>query len=91
MLESIQKVPDDGKIACGIFIDLEKVFDTAFHDNLLENLDHDGVRGITNYCFRSYLSDRSQFVSLNDFNSDCKTIKFGVPQGSRSLAFFNFH
>ena len=48
MLESIQKALDDGKIPCGIFIDLEKVFDTAFHDNLLENLDHDGVRGISN-------------------------------------------
>ena len=48
LLESIQKALDDGKIPCGIFIDLEKVFDTAFHDNLLENLDHDGVRGISN-------------------------------------------
>ena len=30
----------------------------------------------------SFLSDRSQFVSINDFNSDYKTIKYGVPQGS---------
>ena len=32
--------------------------------------------------FKSYLSDRSQFVSINGFNSDYKTIKYGVPQGS---------
>ena len=52
------------------------------HDILLEKLDHYGIRGISNDCFRSYLSDRSQFVSINGFNSDYKTIKYGVPKGS---------
>ena len=28
------------------------------------------------------MSDRSQFVSINGFDSDYKTIKYGVPQGS---------
>ena len=28
------------------------------------------------------MSDRSQFVSINGFNSDYKTIKNGVPEGS---------
>ena len=36
--------------------------------------------GIPDDWFRCYLSDRSQFV--NDFNSDYKTIKYCVPQGS---------
>ena len=52
------------------------------HGILLEKLDHYGIRGISNYWFRSYLSDRSQFVSVNGFISDYKTIKYGVPQGS---------
>ena len=52
------------------------------HDILLEKLDYCGIRGISNDRFRSYLSDRSQFVSINGFNSDYKTIKYGVPQGS---------
>ena len=82
LLEIIQKELDDGQIACGIFIDLEKAFDTVSHDILLEKLDHYGIRGISNDWFRSYLSDRSQFVSINGFNSDYKTIKYGVPQGS---------
>ena len=73
---------DDGQIACGIFIDLEKAFDTVSHDILLEKLDHYGIRGISNDWFRSYLSDRSQFVSINGFNSDYKTIKYGILQGS---------
>ena len=82
MLEIIQKALDGGQIACGIFIGLEKAFDTVSHDILLEKLEHYGIRGISNDWFRSYLSDRSQFVSINGFNSDYKTIKYRVPQGS---------
>ena len=82
MLEIIQKALDDGQIACGIFIDLQKAFDTVSHDILLEKLDHYGIRGISNDWFRSYLSDRSQFVSINGFNCDYKTIKYGISQGS---------
>ena len=40
LLESIQKALDDGQFACGIFIDLEKAFDTVSHDILLEKLNH---------------------------------------------------
>ena len=85
LLESIQKALDDGQFACGIFIDLEKAFDTVSHDILLEKLNHYGIRGIANdYLdrFRSCLSDRTQFVSINGFNSNCKTVKYGVHQSS---------
>ena len=82
MLEIIQKVLDDGQIACVVFIDLEKAFDSVSHDILLEKLDHYGIRDISNDWFRSYLSNRFQFVCINGFNSDYKTIKYGVPQGS---------
>ena len=82
LLEIIQKALDDGQIACGIFIDFEKAFDTVSHDILLEKLDHYGIRGISNDWFRSYLSDRSQYISINGCNSDYRTIKYGVPQGS---------
>ena len=78
LLESIQKALDDGQFACGIFIDLEKAFDTVGHDILLEKLNHYGIRGIANDWFRSYLSDRTQFVSINGFNSGYKTVKYGV-------------
>ena len=80
--ETIQKAVDNGQIGCGIFIDLEKAFDTVSHDILLEKLDHYGIGDISDHWFRSYLCDRSQFVSFNNFNSDCKTIKYGVPQES---------
>ena len=32
--------------------------------------------------FESYLSNRSQYVSINGVNSSCKSVDFGVPQGS---------
>ena len=51
LLEIIQKALDDGQIACGIFIDLGKAFDTVSHDILLEELDHYGIRGISNDWF----------------------------------------
>ena len=82
LLESIQKALDDRQFTCSIFIDLEKAFDTVSHDILLEKLNHYDIRGIANDWFRSYLSDRTQFISINGFNSDYKTVKYGVPQGS---------
>ena len=63
------------------------------HDMLLEKLDRNGIRDISNDWFRFYLSDRFQFVSINDFTSDYKTIKQGVPQGpilGKPLAYLNF-
>ena len=66
LLENIQKALDDGQFACGIFIDLQKAFDTVSRDMLLEKLNHYGVRRvIANGWFRSYLSDRTRFVSIN--------------------------
>ena len=43
LLEIIQKTLDVGQIACGIFTDLAKAFDTVSHDILLEKLEHCGI------------------------------------------------
>ena len=80
------------KFACGIFICIKKALDTASYDILLEKRNHYGIRGISNDGLRSYLSDRTQFVSINSFNSDYKTVKYGAPQDSVLvlLLFLNF-
>ena len=40
MTEKIRHALDAGKVSCGIFIDLQKAFDTVNHDILIEKLRH---------------------------------------------------
>ena len=80
--EKIREALDTGHFACGIFIDLQKAFDTVDHDILVSKLEYYGARGIAKSWFTSYLHNRKQFVTIKGFKSSLKTIKFGVPQGS---------
>ena len=80
--ERIKDFVDSGNYVCGIFIDLEKAFDTVNHEILCEKLNFYGLRGNINNLIRSYLYNRKQFVAINGFNSDLKHLASGVPQGS---------
>ena len=80
--EKIRKALDNNSYACGIFIDLQKAFDTVNRTILLTKLAHYGIRGVTNRWFESYLLNRKQYVSNQGFDSDTKVIKNGIPQGS---------
>ena len=80
--ESIRAALDSKKVACGIFIDLQKAFDTVNHSILIDKLSHYGIRGTASNWFRSYLSNRKQFVSINSTDSESIKVNHGVPQGS---------
>ena len=85
MVSIIQKIQESiktGNFSIGIFIDLQKAFDTVNHTILLRKLSHYGVRGICNSWFESYLTGRKQFVSINGVDSTHTTSEHGVPQGS---------
>ena len=51
---------DLGMFSCGIFIHLQKAFDTVDHSILLHKLNHYGIGGVVNDWFSSYLSEGSK-------------------------------
>ena len=79
--ENIREALDEGIIGCGVFVDLLKAFDTVDHQILLAKLDHYGICGVFNVWFKSYLSNHSQFVSINGYDSGLAAINCGVTQG----------
>ena len=80
--KQISDTLDEGEYGCSIFIDLKKAFDTVDHTILLSKLEFYGVRGIALEWFRSFLTNRSQFVSVSGTHSKSKHMPHGVPQGS---------
>ena len=80
--ENIKKNLYEGNIGSGIFVDLQKAFDTIEHEILLSKLEHYGIRGLANEWVKSYLSNRKQYVSISGYDSNLADVKFVVPQGS---------
>ena len=60
-IESVQEALDN-HLHVRIFLDLSKAYDVINHDILLEKLDSNGVRGSVNMWFKSYLTNRTQFL-----------------------------
>ena len=79
--DRLKKAIDEKMLTCGIFIDLTKAFDTVDHAILLDKMYNYGIRGNVHNLFKSYLSNRQQYVKVNNANSDMKPVKCGVPQG----------
>ena len=73
---------DDGLITCAVFIDFSKAFDTVKHKILLAKLSKYGIRGHSLEWFNSYLTNRRQFVKVQNETSSLLPISWGVPQGS---------
>ena len=61
---------------------MQKAFDTVDHQILLAKLNHYGIHGVSNDWFKSYLSNRNQYVYINGYESTLPVINCGVPQGS---------
>ena len=80
--KNIRQALDEEFIGCGIFVDLQRAFDTVDHEIILAKLNHYGVCGVSNDWFRSHLSNRQQYVSINGYDSGLTKINYGVIQGS---------
>ena len=70
------------EVAILLLIDFSKAFDMIDHEILLRKLNHYGVRSKALDWFKSYLTDRCQYVSVNDSKSPIGKLSHGVPQGS---------
>ena len=74
---------DDGNIVALVLLDLSAAFDTVDHDTLLDILhERFAVTDIPLMWFRSYMSDRTQSVSVNGAASAPVVVSCSVPQGS---------
>ena len=82
VVNMIQKELYDDNFVIGVFMDLQKAFDTITYDTLLSKLEHYGFRGFTASWFRSYLVGRSQYTAINGNDSLTKIITCGIPQGT---------
>lgn len=73
---------DNREFVLSLFLDLSKAFDTIDHNILLSKLEHYGIRNTSLSLFKSYLSNRMQYVLCNKKASSMQSITYGVPQGS---------
>ena len=90
--ESVQEALDRYLQAVGIFVDLPKVYGIINHNILLDKLDSYGVRGSSNMWFKSYLTNRTQFVEISQtdfrnhtqcrYQSSLRVTAHGVLQSS---------
>ena len=82
LTDNIYETFNTGQYMVSVLLDFSKAFDTVNHNILLQKLYMQGVRGNSLQWIRSYLSNRQQYVSINESTSSVLPINIGVPQGS---------
>ena len=78
----IHRALENKQVTALLLLDFSKAFDMVDSEVLLHKLEHYGVRGLCHTWFKSYLTNRRQYVHVNDRDSAIMDLKYGVPQGS---------
>ena len=81
LTENIGKNLDEN-IGCGIFVELQKAFDTNEHDTLLSKLEHYDIYMVLLMNRLNLISQTENNVSINGYDSTLADVKFDVPQRS---------
>jgi len=58
----------NGNTSVGVYLDLQKAFDTVNHQILLAKMNNYGVRGTVHDWFSSYLTNRKQYINQKHVN-----------------------
>ena len=66
LVDQIYESFENDKYTVGIFIHLSKAFDTVDHTILLKKLEIYGITGASLAWFRSYLTNRKQYICINN-------------------------
>lgn len=82
LTETIKSYLDKDNLVCGVFIDLQKAFDTVDHDILLYKIYHYGICGEAYNWIKGFLTNREQYVYISGFESSKQSITCSMPQGS---------
>ena len=82
MTDTWLKAINEGKLVGCAMIDFRKAFDLVDHKLLLNKLDTYRFSALSLSWYKSYLSNRTQQVVINNSSSNIGDVVCGVPQGS---------
>ena len=81
--DSLRNICTTGHVTVLVSLDLSAAFDTLDHNILIDILNrHFNISDLALSWFRSYLSQRSQFVKMDNFSSSLTSLNSSVPHGS---------
>ena len=73
---------EKGEYTLEVFIDLSKAFNTVDHQILIKKLQYYGIDGTALEWFKSYLSNRKQYIFSQDISKTCLDNICGGLEGS---------
>ena len=79
--DDIQCAVNSSEVATALFADRSKAFDTIRYDILLKKLNELVFSSLFIHLINSYLTERYQFVQIEDKKSVLPQVMCGVPQG----------
>ena len=82
VVSDIRRAAGDGQCTVLLALDISAAFDSINHDVLIDRLKSTfGLSGEVLGWFRSFVSERSQYIAIGEERSSSKNLSSGVPQG----------